>query len=218
MPHGGAAAPARGWKSRLGELPVRVGLAGSSRWISLGIVVVILAIDRVLLSGHYGFVARAVMDEPCHLLTGVLLLGTIVRWLGRVPGRSFVWAMLIASVAIDIDHLPAELAARGLFYGHLPRPYTHALWLLALMALIAVVAAWRARTPSRTRAAMLASVSAGVSWGLAAHFLRDLSTAPIALLWPVSGAWLRVSYGWYLAAMLLMVALPLRWRAWHRQA
>lgn len=193
--------------------------AASSRWISLGIVIAVVAIDRVLLARDYGFVIRAVLDEPAHLLTGVLLLGTIIRWRGRAPGRPFIWALLIASVAIDIDHLPAELASRGLLYGHLPRPYTHALWLPVLLVLAAVVAARRGRAPGHDRAAVTASVLTGLACGLAAHFLRDLATAPISLLWPVSGDWLQVSYGWYLAAMLLMVALPPSLRslgAWRR--
>lgn len=178
--------------------------------MSLGLILVIAAVDRVLLSQPFSFLFRALMDEPCHLLTAMVLLGTITRWRGRPPSLPFTWALLIASVAIDIDHLPAELAVRGLLYGHLPRPYTHALWLLAILVLIAVAAARRARRPGRAGAALAAAVFAGAACGIAAHFLRDLATAPISLLWPLSGTWLQVPYGWYLAAMLVIVALPLR--------
>ena len=143
------------------------------------------------------------------MATAIIVLGTIVRWRGRAPSRPFTRAMLVASVAIDADHLPAEFVRRGDLYGNLPRPYTHALWLLVLLTVIAVVAYRRARMPGRVRAAMVASVFAGLAWGVGAHFLRDLATAPISLLWPVSGAWLQMPYGVYLGAMLVLVALPI---------
>ena len=180
----------------------------SNRWVSLSLVVAIVGVDAVLLRRSFGFAVRALMDEPCHLATALIVLGTMTRWRGRPPSVPFTWAMLIASVAIDVDHLPAELAARGMLYGHLPRPYTHALWLPLLLAVIAVVAARRARPGGRGRAATVAAVFAGASWGLAAHFFRDVATAPISLLWPVSGAWLQVPYGWYLGPLVLLAILP----------
>ena len=78
-----------------------------SRWGSLALVAAITGVDAVLLSRSFGFVARALMDEPGHLATAVIVLGTITRWRGRAPGRPFTWAMLVISVAIDVDHLPA---------------------------------------------------------------------------------------------------------------
>ena len=180
-----------------------------SRWASLALIVGIVFVDKVIHEQELGFGARALLDEPCHFATAVIVLGTLTRWRGRAPGRPFTWAMLAASVAIDVDHLPAEFVQRGVLYGSLPRPYTHALWLLALLALIALVAYWRARVPGRARAALLATVFAGLAWGVAAHFLRDLATAPISLLWPVSSAWLQMPYWVYLGAMLVLVALPI---------
>jgi membrane-bound metal-dependent hydrolase YbcI (DUF457 family) len=182
-----------------------------SRWGSLALVAAIVLSDTVLLRQSLGFVARAVLDEPCHLATAVVALGTITRWRGRPPSRPFIWAMLFASVAIDVDHLPAELMRANLLYGHLPRPYTHALWLLAVLVVIAVLAYRWSRVPGRARATMVASVFAGLAWGVAAHFLRDLATAPISLLWPVTGTWLQVPYGWYLGALVALAVLP--WRA-----
>ena len=180
-----------------------------SRWGSLVLVAAIVLVDLVLLSRSFGFAARALMDEPCHLATAVVVLGTITRWRGRAPGRPFTWAMLVISVAIDVDHLPAEFVRRDALYGSLPRPYTHALWLLVLLAVAAAVAHRRARVTGGARTAVAASVFAGLAWGVGAHFLRDVATAPISLLWPVSGAWLQVPYGWYLGAMLVLVALPI---------
>jgi membrane-bound metal-dependent hydrolase YbcI (DUF457 family) len=181
-----------------------------NRWRCASLVAAIVLIDLVLLRHPFGFAARALMDEPCHLATAVVVLGAITRLQGRLPRVAFIWAMLIGSVAIDIDHLPGQLAARGMFYGNLPRPYTHALWLLVVLIVIAVAAARRARIPGRARAALVASVFAGATWGIAAHFLRDVATAPISLLWPISGASFQVSYGWYLGALLVICILPLR--------
>lgn len=187
-----------------------------NRWWSLALVAAIVATDQVLLQRSVGFTARALLDEPCHLATGVILLGTLTRWRGRAPARPFAWALLAASVAIDLDHLPGRFAASGTFYGSLPRPYTHALWLLLLLIVVALPAAGWARSGGRGRATLVAGIFAGASWGLASHFLRDLATAPIALLWPVSPAPLQVPYGWYLALLLVLVILPVRrrWLAW----
>ena len=187
------------------------------RWGSLALVAAGAGIDAVLLSRSFGFVARALLDEPGHFATAVIVLGTITRWRGRAPARPFTWSMLFISVAIDVDHLPAELVRRDTLYGNLPRPYTHALWLLVLLTVIAVVAWRRARVTGRAAAALAASVFAGLAWGVGAHFLRDIATAPISLLWPVSGAWLQVPYWWYLGAMLVLVALPVPGRVLARR-
>ncbi len=194
---------------RLNQVTDWVVWFSRNRWGSLALVAAVVLVDQVLLSRSFGFAARALMDEPCHLATAVIVLGTITRWRGRAPSRPFTWSMLFASVAIDADHLPAELGGRGSLYGNLPRPYTHALWLLVVLAVIAVVAYRRARVTGGARAAVVTSVFAGLAWGVGAHFLRDLTTAPISLLWPVSGVWLQVPYGWYLGAMLVLVALPI---------
>ncbi len=86
--------------------------------------------------------------------------------------------MLIASVPIDVDHLPAEFIRRDALYATLPRPYTNALWLLVLLAVIAAVAYRRARVTGGARTAVVASVFAGLAWGVGAHFLRDLAPPP----------------------------------------
>ena len=58
------------------------------------------------------------------------------------------------------------------------------------------------------RAGMVAGIAAGAAWGVAAHFLRDVATAPIALWWPVSGAGMHIPGYWYLAALLVLATLP----------
>jgi hypothetical protein len=196
-------------RKRLNEAAAWLAGFSGNRWCSLALVAAIVVTDTVLLSRSFGFAARALMDEPGHLATGIVVLGTITRWRGRPPGQPFIWAMLIASVAIDADHLPLEFGFGTWLYGGLPRPYTHALWLLVVLVVVAVAAARRSRDPGRARAAAMSGIFAGGAWGIAGHFLRDLATAPIALWWPVSSAGVQIPYGWYLAAMLAAVALPL---------
>lgn len=191
---------------RLNGAAARLARLSANRWLSLGLGVAIAGVDLMLLSHPFGFAARALLDEPCHLATGLVVLGTVTRWRGRPPGTPFVWGLAVMSVAIDIDHLPAELAASGILYGSLPRPYTHALWTLALLILIALAA--HLRGPRRPGAAFTALLFAGASWGLAAHFFRDLATAPISLLWPFSSAWLQMPYAWYLGPLVLLAVLP----------
>jgi hypothetical protein len=53
-------------------------------------------------------------------------------------------------------------------------------------------------------------IAAGATWGVGAHFLRDVATAPIALWWPLSSAGVQVPNSWYLAALLVLAALPPR--------
>jgi hypothetical protein len=54
----------------------------------------------------------------------------------------------------------------------------------------------------------VAVIAAGAAWGVAAHFLRDVATAPIALWWPVSSAGVMVPGYWYLAALFVLAILP----------
>ncbi len=205
-----AGGPAR---ARLNACTDWVVTCASSRWVSLALLAAVLLTDTVLLTRSWSFVVRAVLDEPCHFLTDVIALGTITRWRGRAPSRPFTWALLVMSVAIDVDHLPQELGLGPGLYGDLPRPVTHALWVPAVLGLVAVAAHLRSRAAGGGRAATAAAVSAGAAVGVAAHFLRDLATAPIGLLWPVSGMPLQMPYAGYLAAMLLLAVLPLRRRA-----
>lgn len=194
---------------RLNEAAAALARRCASRWLSLGLVAAIAVVDLVLLSRPFGFTLRGLLDEPCHLATGLVVLGTVTRWRGRPPSAPFTWGLVVMSVAIDLDHLPAELAARDLLYGSLARPYTHALWTLALLIVIALAAHLRARAGARLRSAFTALLFAGAALGLAAHFFRDLVTAPISLLWPLSAAGLQLPYGWYLGPVILLALLPL---------
>lgn len=154
-----------------------------------------------------GFVPRALIDEPCHLATAFVVLGAFTRWRGRAPSPRFAWTMMCASVLIDMDHLPLAFGYTAWTAGT-PRPYTHALWVVALLALAAAAAA-RVAAAGLTRSRAAVEILAGAACGVSAHFLRDVATAPIALWWPVSSVGVQIPYSWYLVALLILAVTPL---------
>lgn len=177
------------------------------RWVSILLISGILAADFGFHWQGWGFTMRALLDEPCHLATGLICLGALTRFLGRPPGLRFGWAMLICSSAIDLDHLPQELGSSVLTAGT-PRPYTHALWVVVILALGALAARYRARRADIAPLATTAYALSGAACGVSAHFLRDVATAQISLWWPLSNAAIEISYWWYVAAIVVIAAIP----------
>jgi membrane-bound metal-dependent hydrolase YbcI (DUF457 family) len=157
----------------------------------------VLALDLLwsLIEGSTGTLAYGLIDEPAHLATCaiVLLLATAVRG-SRFPVR-FLTAALIASVAIDFDHVPGYLGSH-LLSGSMPRPYTHSLLFACLLAGIGFVSKrseWR-------------QVWLGIAFGVSAHLLRDIATGPgIAFLWPAVVAPIKVPYVLYAGTLVVAV-------------
>jgi membrane-bound metal-dependent hydrolase YbcI (DUF457 family) len=142
----------------------------------------------------------APLDETAHFFTTLL----IVLALGPRFCRRFLAPALVASVAIDVDHVPARLGAQWLTAGT-PRPYTHSLLTVAVVMLIALV--WR-----RRRDLWLA-----IAIGLAIHFWRDMGegSAGVSLLWPFSDYSFHYPHGLYVAVMALFVLVDaVRCRGW----
>ena len=119
----------------------------------------------------------------------------IVACLVDAPRRFYV-AALIASVAIDLDHIPLYL---GLLGDNGQRPVTHSLTTVAVFAVAAVA--------SRRHRAVLA----GVVTGLLLHFARDMAEGPpgVRILWPLQGQAWTLSYGWFLGMIILFTATRL---------
>jgi inner membrane protein len=160
-------------------------------------VAAIFALDLLwgAVMGSTGRAAYGLIDEPAHLVTCLVALLAFAAIVRLRPSSSFVAAALIASVAIDVDHIPAYLGWNGLT-GALPRPYSHCL----LLVLLLLGAAWT--SSGRARA-----ISAGLAFGVAAHLFRDLATGPgVPFLWPVSSATITVPYAVY-AGSLMAAAL-----------
>ncbi|HEY7432294.1 MAG TPA: DUF427 domain-containing protein [Streptosporangiaceae bacterium] len=191
-----------------GEWRRRLAGFSSRRGAAVGLVAAIALIDNTLHWGHFGFVLRGLIDVPCHAATCLILFGAITRGRGQPPGTWFVWGLLAGSVAIDVDHLPEEFGF-GWWSANTIRPHSHALWLVLLLAVIAVLAAARwARARARRGAAILASTAAGAAWGVVIHLYRDAATAPVPLWWPLSDAGIRIPYLAYLLPMILLAILP----------
>jgi inner membrane protein len=201
------------WTSRL-VLPVyQDGLLRwlarlvSKRGVSLALIAVIVTVDHTIPWQGMSFVPRALVDEPCAIATALVVLGAITRFRGTPPDPKFGWSMLVWSVLIDIDHLPLEFGSSVLTEGT-PRPYFHALWVVALLIAAAVVTRHWGKRAGIPASVATTSLLVGAAWGISAHFLRDAATAPISLWWPVTRAAVQIPYWWYVLALLVIVAVP----------
>jgi membrane-bound metal-dependent hydrolase YbcI (DUF457 family) len=128
-----------------------------------------------------GSLLYGLIDEPAHLATcGIALI--LVLLLGRIPSRTFVLSALLASVAIDFDHLPQYLGVQAITVGT-PRPYVHCGLAMILLCVGAILL-------PRWRALMF-----GVAFGFAAHLARDVVTGPgVPFALPFSESAFRVPY------------------------
>jgi inner membrane protein len=154
-----------------------------------------LARDRPL-----SLLTSGVLDEVGHLATAVLVLTAAAGNATLRRHRTVVLSALIASVAIDADHVPlyagvSHIAADG-------RPFSHSL--TTVVVLIAAASA----LPRRRR------VIAGAALGVTLHFLRDVGTGPgLPLWWPISAADVRVPYALYLGTLVALAAVATLRRA-----
>jgi membrane-bound metal-dependent hydrolase YbcI (DUF457 family) len=175
----------------------RLALRRADAKLTIALAGTILAVDLLwgLLVGSTGHLAYGLVDLPAHLATCGIALLAAAAVTGRLPAR-FVAAALVASVAIDIDHVP------GLFGSHLlsgasPRPHSHSLAIPAILLLVAGLKGGRTR-----------QLALGAAFGIGAHLLRDLATGPgVPLLWPAWSGTIVVSYVGFAVALLLAAAL-----------
>lgn len=132
------------------------------------------------------------LDEVAHFFTTLLVLWA----LGGKACERFLLPALVASVAIDVDHIPARLGADWLTAGT-PRPYTHSLLTIAVVLVLSLLA--------RHRRDLLL----GITIGLVIHFWRDMgeSGSGVALLWPLSSRAFEFRHEIYVAAMGAIVLI-----------
>ncbi len=166
------------------------GLRLSARSLVAAVVVLVLA-DWAFRQVGDSFVPGGPLDEVAHLVTTLIVLWA----LGPRICKRFLIPALVASVAIDLDHLPRELGYEFLTRGT-PRPYTHSL--LSIAVVLAMAALWRSRR----------DVMLGIALGLAIHFSRDMAEgdAGVSLLWPFSDHAFVLSHTGYLIVMGLFAA------------
>jgi membrane-bound metal-dependent hydrolase YbcI (DUF457 family) len=142
----------------------------------------------------YGLISTGPLDEAAHLATAALGL-LVLAWFIDVPRRFYV-AALVASVAMDLDHIPVYL---GLLADSNQRPVTHS---LATVAAFAAAAA-----ASRRHRAVLA----GAAVGLVFHFARDIAEGPpgVRMFWPLQDTAWTASYWWCLGTIVVLAAARL---------
>lgn len=154
----------------------------------LACAAVFLAADWADQRAGGSFFPGGVLDEPAHFLTALLLL----QALPARRRRPLAVPALIASVAIDLDHIPQYLGYDFLTAGT-PRPYTHSLTTLAVLLALALAI-------SRHR-----TLFGGLALGVVLHFFRDLAEGNggggVALLWPLSDHAYSYPHPIYLAVM-----------------
>ena len=159
----------------------------------MALLTVVICLD-LLWSGiadSTGTVAYGLVDVPAHLAVCALALLAFSALARRWPSRRFALAALLASVAIDVDHLPGQLGWQGL-EGSLPRPYTHSMLPIAALAALAVAS----RRPARRE------IWAGIGFGITAHLLRDVATGPgVSLGWPLWSDPVVLPYVFFVAAL-----------------
>jgi inner membrane protein len=163
-------------------------------WAGPLLAAVALAFDAADRRIPFGVWTTGLLDEVAHLSTaalGLLVLACFVD----TPGRFYVGA-LIASVAIDVDHIPLYL---GLLGNPAQRPLTHSL--AAVAAFAAAAAASR-----RYRA-----VLAGMTTGLVLHFARDIAEGypGVRVFWPLQDTSWLVSYRWFLGMIVVFTVARL---------
>jgi hypothetical protein len=155
---------------------------------------VALVFDAAKRRVPFSLLSTGLLDEVAHLATaalGLLVLACVID----APRRFYV-AALVASVAIDLDHIPVYL---GLLADRVHRPVTHSLATVVVFAVAAAV--------SRRHRAVLA----GVATGLVLHFARDIAEGSpgVRMLWPLQGKVWTASYWWFLGMIIVLTAARL---------
>jgi len=153
-----------------------------------------LAFDAADRRIPFGVWTTGPVDEVAHLSTAALGLLVLARFIDA-PRRFYV-AALIASVAIDLDHIPLYL---GLLGNQAQRPVTHSLSTVAVFAAAAAA--------SRRHRAVLA----GVATGLMLHFARDIAEGypGVLVFWPLQDTSWMVSYRWFVVMIFTLTAARL---------
>jgi inner membrane protein len=152
--------------------------------------VVIALLDAVARSQAWSVPVTGLLDEPAHLATAWLALCALT------PRQAPPWlwrSALVASVAIDVDHVPLYLTGGWFAVGD-GRPPTHSFALILVLMATGLLG-------QRARWAL------GAATGVLLHLVRDLATGPgVAVLWPISDTAIRVPYRYYVGLVVLLAA------------
>ena len=169
-----------------------VARAGELIWLPIGLMVLITVLDVINRATPFQVFLTGLLDEPAHLATSVLILLALAGGRRLARHTTLTVTALAASLLIDIDHIPLFAGVPSVADDG-GRPYSHSLTTVVVLA-----AAWfitGRRWP----------VLAGAAIGVCLHFTRDIATGPgLQLLWPVSSAFIRMPYAWYLTLVVVL--------------
>ena len=169
---------------------------GRRAWVvPAGLAVVALVFDALNRLIPYGVLRTGPVDEVAHVATAALGL-LVIDCVVALPRRTWV-AALVASVAIDLDHIPSYLWTGP----EVSRPVTHSLATVVVVAL----AAWLL---PRHR-----SVLVGVAVGLVLHFARDITEGVpgVRLFWPLDQSALTGNRIQFIAIVVTLMSVRLAW-------
>lgn len=192
--------------ARLTRLAPAARDAATVRWLPPLLLLGVVLDDAFLMPRAPSFAVLGLLDEPAHLATSLVLLAAITAmagWRGARPPAAFAAGLVLAGNLMDVDHVPEVLGSDALTAGT-PRPYSHSLLTVVILTAVSLTA----RRSGRRRGS---AVAAGAAVGVAGHLLRDLGTAPVALLWPVSDRGLTIPHSAYLAVLALATVVACWW-------
>jgi inner membrane protein len=163
-----------------------------------GLVAILIA-DRWL-PDTSSYAVRALIDEPAHLFTTVIVVMSARAVSKGELSAAWMIGGLIAGNLIDADHVPQVLGSYVITAGT-PRPYSHSLATVA--GLLIVSGATRGR---------ISLFSAGAAVGVAGHLFRDMATGLVPLAWPVSTRGFGIPYWTYASTLAVLALTPLAGR------
>jgi inner membrane protein len=149
-------------------------------------VLVVVAVDAIFRRVDPPLVVAAVLDESAHLMTALLLLGALMPH----PRREWLVSVVVGASLIDVDHIPMEFDW-DYFTRGTDRPYSHSLLTIVAAALIVPLIG-----------AAPTAIGRGVAFGLATHFLRDMATGGVPLLWPITKESVTIGYTPYIVLLV----------------
>jgi len=183
-------------RGRPGRPGLRSAVLRPVRWCAdpLLLAAIALAFDAAYRKIRFRLWTTGPVDEVAQLSAAALGLLVLARFIDAP--RRFYGAALIASVAIDVDHVPMYLGLAG---NRAQRPVTHSLSTVAVFAAAAAA--------SRRHRAVLA----GVATGLVLHFARDIAEGypGVRVFWPLQDTSWMVSYRWFLGLIVVFTAARL---------
>ena len=141
----------------------------------------------------FSVLARGALNEVAHLAIGALGLLALACFIDAP--RRYYGAGLIASVAIDLDHIPLCLGLGNPDQ----RPVTHSLTTVLEIVVAAAL--------SRRRSAVLACAATG----LLIHFARDIAEGPpgVRMLWPLQNTAWTATFRWFLRMIIAFTVVRL---------